>query len=266
MLPTIATSEDTSTTVQSKVWFHGHTWWAVLPTSTPSNGSWLFRLEANNTWTPVLRVSSMKGRADTKANGNLTHVLIVGSSAQVVTIEYMPELQTYRLWPDNPTPASVFVGETGSLEVDSTGRLWLATDHFNWVYVYYADYPFSTFTGPILLTEETGLGDVNQIVAFPNNTIGVFWGNGVVEHFGFRVHVDGTDPTVWLADETPGAAYAGQEMADDHINLAVSGNGNSVRGPQSQAPVHDRATGVHDGATPESQRTWRHLGQHAVSN
>ena len=224
-LPTIPTSDDTSTTVQSKVWFHGHTWWAVLPTGTPSNGSWLFRLEANNTWTPVLRVSSMKGRADTKASGNLTHVLIVGSNAQVVTIEYVPELQTYRLWPENPTPASVFVGETGSLEVDSTGRLWLATDHFNWVYVYYADYPYSSFTGPIILTEETGLGDVNQIVSFPNNTIGVFWGNGVVEHFGFRVHVDGTDPTVWLADETPGSAYAGQEMADDHINLAVGADG-----------------------------------------
>ena len=63
--------------------------------------------------------------------------------------------------------------------MDSTGRLWLATDHFNWVYIYDADYPFSTFTGPIILTDQTGLGDVNQIVAFPNHTIGVFWGNGL---------------------------------------------------------------------------------------
>ncbi len=86
-LPTIPTSEDTSTTVQSKLWFHGHTWWAILPSSTPSSGTWLYRLEANNTWTQVLKVSSMKGRSDAKAVGNLTHVLIVGSNAQVVTIE-----------------------------------------------------------------------------------------------------------------------------------------------------------------------------------
>jgi len=68
VLPTIDTSEDTTTTVQSKAWFHGHTWWAVLPSSTPSSGTWLFRLESNNTWTPVLKVSTMKGKADAKAD------------------------------------------------------------------------------------------------------------------------------------------------------------------------------------------------------
>ncbi|RPI56788.1 MAG: DUF11 domain-containing protein, partial [Acidobacteria bacterium] len=226
VLPTIPTSEDTTTTVQSKAWFHGHTWWAVLPSSTPSSGSWLFRLESNNTWTPVLRVSSMKGKADTKAIGNLTHILLVASNAQVVTIEYVPELRTYRLWPDNPTPVPVFIGETGTLEVDSTGRLWLATDHFNWVYVYYSDFPFTSFTGPIILTEETNLGDVNAIVAFPNHTIGVFWGNGLHERWGFRVHVDGTDPNNWLEDELPApAGYENLNMADDHVNLAVRSDG-----------------------------------------
>ena len=88
----------------------------------------------------------------------------------------------------------MFVGETGTLEVDSTGRLWLATDHFNWVYVYYSDPPFSSFTGPIILTDQTGLGDVNSIVAFPNHSIGVFWGNGNLQKWGFRYHEDGTDP------------------------------------------------------------------------
>jgi hypothetical protein len=226
VLPTIPSSDDTETTPQSKAWFHGHTWWTVLPTSTPSNGSWLFRLEANNTWTPVLRVSSLKGKADTKAVGDLTHVLLVSSNAQIATIQYVPELQTYQLWPDRPTPTPVFIGETGTLEVDSTGRLWLATDHFSAVEIYYSDYPYSSFTGPIILTDQTGLGDINSIVAFPNNTIGVFWGDGNLQQWGFRVHVDGTDPTVWLADEAPAAAgNSGQEMADDHLNLALGSDG-----------------------------------------
>ena len=134
-LPTINTSFDTSTTVQSKAWFHGHNWWAILPSSTPSNGTWVFRLETNNTWTPVLKVSGTKGRSEAKANGDLTHILIVGGTRQIVTIQYVPALNTYRLWAPNPTPVDVFIGETGSLEVDSTGRLWLATDHFNWVYI-----------------------------------------------------------------------------------------------------------------------------------
>ncbi len=226
VLPSLPTSDDTSTTVQSKAWFHGHTWWAVLPSSTPTSGSWLYRLESNNTWTQVLKVSSMKGKSDTKASGNLTHILLVSSGAQVVTIEYVPELRTYRLWPPNPTPVPVFVGETGSLEVDSTGKLWLATDHNNWVYIYHADYPFSTFTGPIILTDQTNLGDVNQIVAFPNHTIGVFWGTGLLQRWGFRIHVDGADPETWLDDEMPAAVgHENLNMADDHVNLALRADG-----------------------------------------
>ncbi len=225
-LPTLPTSSDTSTTVQSKAWFHGHTWWAILPSNTPSSGQWVFRLEPNNTWTPVLKVSTLKGRADAKASGDLTHILIVSSSAQVVTIEYVPALNTYQLWPGNPTPTSVFAGETGTLEVDSTGRLWLATDHFNWVYVYYSDPPFSSFTGPTILTDQTGLGDVNSIVAFPNHSIGVFWGNAALQKWGFRYHEDGTDPEQWSADEEPAyAGHAGMHMADDHINLALGSDG-----------------------------------------
>ena len=237
-LPTINTSFDTSTTVQSKAWFHGHNWWAILPSSTPSNGTWVFRLETNNTWTPVLKVSGVKGRSEAKANGDLTHILIVGGTRQIVTIQYSPALNTYQLWAPNPTPVDVFIGETGSLEVDSTGRLWLATDHFNWVYTYYADYPYSTFTGPIILTDQTGLGDVNQIVSFPNNnTIGVFWGNGALEQWGFRIHVDGTDPNVWLDDEVPAlAGHESQEMADDHVNLAVRADGTLYAVVKSKHP------------------------------
>jgi len=168
----------------------------------------------------------MKGKADAKRNGNLTHILLVASSAQVVTIEYDPALRTYKLWSPNPAPVPVFVGETGSLEVDSTGKLWLATDHFNWVYVYHADYPYSTFTGPIILTDQTAQGDVNQIVAFPNNTIGVFWGTGLLQRWGFRVHVDGTDPETWLDDEMPASAgFENLNMADDHVNLALKSDG-----------------------------------------
>jgi len=237
-LPTINTSFDTSTTVQSKAWFHGHNWWAILPSSTPSNGTWVFRLEANNTWTPVLKVSGVKGRSEAKANGDLTHILIVGGSRQIVTIQYVPALNTYQLFAANPTPVDIFIGETGSLEVDSTGRLWVATDHFNWVYTYYADYPFSTFTGPIILTDQTGLGDVNQIVSFPNNnTIGVFWGNGALQRWGFRIHVDGTDPNVWLDDEVPAlAGHESQEMADDHVNLAMRADGTLYAVVKSKHP------------------------------
>ncbi len=227
-LPTIATSDTTGEKPQSKVWFNGHTWWAVLPTTavTPT-GTWLFRLEPNNTWTPVLQVTSLRGKADTKAIGNITHVLVAGtSSSQLVSLEYVPASNTYQLWSARPTPTPVYVGETGTIDLDSTGRMWLATDSPSTVEVYYSDYPYSTFTGPQYLATDTSSGQITSVVALPNNTVGVFWTNFAAQRWGFRAHVDGTDPTAWLADEAPGWAFhPNQDMADDHVNLAVASDG-----------------------------------------
>src|SRR6185503_14239765 len=121
-LPTITTSDTTGEKPQSKVWFHGHTWWAVLPTNAVApTGTWLFRLEPNSTWTPVLQLTSLKGKADAKAIGNISHVLVDGpSTAQVVSIEYVPASNTYQLWSLRPTPTAVNAGETGTITVDST--------------------------------------------------------------------------------------------------------------------------------------------------
>ena len=105
---------------QSKVWFHGHTWWAALPTNAVApTGTWLFRLEANNTWTPVLQLTSLKGKADTKAIGNLAHLLVAGPSSSQLVLLWdpcgLPIL--INCGPVRPTPTSVFVGEkSGTIE------------------------------------------------------------------------------------------------------------------------------------------------------
>ena len=84
----------------------------------------------------------------------------------------------------------------------------------------------SSFSGPIYLATDTDGGDINAVVALPNNTIGVFWSNFAQQRYGFRVHVDGTDPATWLDDETPALAFhPNQEMADDHMHLTVGSDG-----------------------------------------
>ena len=144
----------------------------------------------------------------------------------MVSIEYVPASNTYQLWSVRPTPTPVTVGETGTIAVDSTGKMWLATESLTFVEVYHSDYPYTSFSGPITLATDTDGGDINAVVALPNNTIGVFWSNFASQRFGFRVHVDGTDPTTWLSDETPAAAFhPNQNMADDHLNLAVGSDG-----------------------------------------
>src|SRR5713101_7009820 len=91
-LAPIPVSTTTGEKPQSKLWFHAGRWWAVLPSkSVKPTGTWLWRLEADRGWTNVLRLSSnTKTKADTKAVGDVTHVLLHGSSPQLVSIEYAP--------------------------------------------------------------------------------------------------------------------------------------------------------------------------------
>ena len=211
---------------QSKAWFHGHTWWTVLP---GSGGEWLFRLEPANTWTPVLKISSNSGRADTLVVGDVTHVLIVGTSqSEMVSLEYLPGLQTYQLWSVRPTETPVSLGPSGTLAMDSTGRLWLSTPYNTNVEVYYSDAPYNLFVGPIVLdgTLDPKEYDPTAIVALPDHTIGVMWSNVTGQVWGFRAHVDGTDPAAWLTDEVPASAgHLNNGIADNHLHVTVAADG-----------------------------------------
>jgi hypothetical protein len=70
--------------------------------------------------------------------------------------------------------------------------------------------------------------DVAVVTALPNDTIGVLWSDQVSQRFGFRIHEDGADPSVWLSDEVPASQSAqnvGGGMADDSVNVAVAIDG-----------------------------------------
>ncbi len=229
VLPTITDFRNTEAKPQSKVWFEGHTFWTVLATTDPLNpGTWLLRLEPNNTWTIVQKISTNTGsRADVKVVGHVVHILLHSSSATMVSLEYVPATKTYQPWSVRPTPTNVVTGETGTIDIDSTGRMWLATDSVG-INMYYSDYPYAAFAGPIVLANDVDSDDIASVAALPNNTIGVFWSNQNTQRFGFKYHVDGADPNVWSADELPGADQAvisGIGLAEDHVNLALGADG-----------------------------------------
>src|SRR6185436_3377143 len=119
---------------QSKVWLHDGRWWAVLPsTAVTPTGTWLWRLGSDGVWTNLLRLaSSTSAQADTLRVGNVTHVLLHtgSSSAQLVSLEYQPASQTYALWSQRPSTTSLSLSssEIATIDLDSTGRMWLATD------------------------------------------------------------------------------------------------------------------------------------------
>ncbi|HEX5472840.1 MAG TPA: DNRLRE domain-containing protein [Lacipirellulaceae bacterium] len=229
-LQSISTSQDTGEKPQSKIFEYAGQWWTVMPNST---GTWVYRLDGNR-WTTTTQItSSTSVHADVKVDGNLIHVLLYnGTKSQVATLQYDGgPVNRFEPWTLQPNLVNVSLSsgvETATIEVDSTGRMWIASDVKNTVEVRYSDGLYTSWSNPITLGTGISSDDISAIVAMPNHEIGVMWSNQNTERFGFRVHVDGTDPTQWSNDEVPASQSAlnvGGGMADDHIHLAVAADG-----------------------------------------
>ncbi|MBD7999348.1 LamG-like jellyroll fold domain-containing protein [Oerskovia gallyi] len=226
-------SGNTGEKPQSKLWFAHDTWWAALAsTSTTPAGTWVWRYDqAAGTWTNVVRISDRTDvRADVKVVGEVAHVLLHGPTTSLVSVEYVASSSSYQPWSQRQTatPVSLPGSETGTIDVDSTGRLWLVSDTSTSIQARYADSPYTSFSAPVTVASGVLDDDIGMVTALPGGKIGVLWSNQSTERFGFRTHVDGAAPATWTADEKPAQSSAldlGDGMADDHMNVAVASDG-----------------------------------------
>ncbi len=192
---TIPVTDSTGEKPQSKLWQYNGTWWAVLPTTAVSPaGTWIWRLNNDDTWSNVLQISNNTNvQADAKSVGGVTHILLHGPSPELVSVQYKSAGNTYEPWSSRPaaTPISLPNSEIATIDLDSTGRMWLATENVANLNVYYSDSPYTSFSGPITLANNINDDDIGVVTALPNGTIGVLWSNQNTQRFGFKVHVDG---------------------------------------------------------------------------
>lgn len=228
-LQAIASSGNTGEKPQSKLFEYAGQWWTVMP---HSSGTSVFRLDGTS-WTATQQITSSSGfRADVKLVGDVAHVLLLDAGrTQLASLQYDPADNRFEPWSLRPQLVSVPLPsstESATLEVDSTGRMWIAYDVSSTVEVRYSDGLYTTWSTPITVASGINSDDISAIIAMPNNTVGVMWSNQSTDRFGFRVHVDGTAPNIWSADEVPASQSAlrvGGGMADDHLNLAVTSDG-----------------------------------------
>jgi hypothetical protein len=229
-LQNINSSEDTGEKPQSKMFEYAGQWWTVMPNSS---GTWVYRLDGTS-WTATQQITTNNSvHADVKLVGDVAHILLYnGTSSQIASLQYDsgPD-NRFEPWSVRPQLVNVSLSsgvETATLEVDSTGRMWLASDASSTVTVRYSDGPYTTWSAPITIASGINSDDISGIIAMPNNQIGVFWSNQSTDRFGFRVHNDGDLPSVWTADERPASQSAlnvGGGMADDHLHLATTSDG-----------------------------------------
>ncbi|MCC6271144.1 MAG: putative Ig domain-containing protein, partial [Microbacteriaceae bacterium] len=199
---------------QSKVWQHDGVWWAVFPTNATgasSAGTWLWRLQGA-TWVEELKLSTaINTKADVKTIGDAAHILLyAGTTTQLVSAEYNGA--SYVTWSGRAAPSNISLpnSEIATIEIDSTGRMWLASenDATGQIVAYYSDSPYSAWSGPVTIATGVNNDDIATIIALPSNQIGILWSNQNTQRFGFRIHNDGGAPATWAADEVPASQSA----------------------------------------------------------
>ncbi|OKL39547.1 InlB B-repeat-containing protein [Pontibacter flavimaris] len=218
---------------QSKVWKYADKWWAVLPST--NEGTHIWRLDGTE-WTRTIQISDSDfTRADCKVDGSNVHILLFRGAnlpSKLVSVEYGSVAGDYTLWSQRsssvliPLDAGV---KTATIDIDGTGRMWLASNGNRNALVRWSDAPYSTWSTPIVVA--SGLTD-DDICAVVNlralNKIGFLWSNQNTKRFGFKTHANGASPATWSADEVPASQSAiesGDGMADDHLNMAVASDG-----------------------------------------
>ncbi len=228
-LQSVSWAEDTGEKPQSKLFEYAGQWWTVMPNSS---GTSVFRLNGTS-WTATQQITtSTSVHADVKLVGDLAHVLLYnGTSSQLATLQYDSVDNRFEPWALRPQLVKVPLSsgvETATIDVDSTGRMWVASDASSTVEVRYSDGLYTSWSAPITVGSNITSDDISAIIAMPNHSIGVLWSNQNSDRFGFRVHQDGAPPTTWSADEVPAGQSAlnkGGGMADDHVHLAVATDG-----------------------------------------
>lgn len=215
---------------QSKVWNYNNTYWTVLANST---GTYIWRLDGTS-WTNVLKISdSTNSQADCKVAGSVTHILLYqGMSSHLVSVEYVSGSNTYQLWSTRNSTVSITLDsgvETAVIDIDTLGRMWLASAGVNEINVRWSDAPYSSWSAPITIFSGVADDDICDVINMPKDgKVGVLWSNQKTKRFGFKTHVDGTDPSIWSVDEVPASQSALNikgGMADDHLHMVAASDG-----------------------------------------
>jgi hypothetical protein len=209
---------------QSKLWFNAGTWWAIMSDGTDvyfyklANG-----LFVKQTFPDAMVDAENAARADVLWDGTHLFVLMYrNSTGRLSKYSYNGATKTYTRLPNFPVTLSLASGtESAVIEKDSTGKLWIAYDPGNEIRVIWSTNPEHTSWNTMgMALASVDEDDIAAIVAF-NNRIGVMWSNqrSDSDNFGFRLHVDGASDTTWGPVEI---VEQGGDIADDHINLAVT--------------------------------------------
>lgn len=222
----IPTSTITSSKPQSKVWKYKEDFYSVFPNSS---GTYMWKLVGQQ-WIQHLQLSKKtNSKADCYTVSDTVFILLYQGQYSEFTAVKMEEHQYQFLNPTDSISQIVFdaSAETATIAFDTNATLWLTYEAENRIEVRSSESPYTNWSNPVTISDGVANDDISGIVTM-SSSIGVLWSNQNTERFGFKIHDDGDPISDWSSDEMPASQSAldlGKGMADDHINLKYTADG-----------------------------------------
>jgi hypothetical protein len=213
---------------QSKLWHAHGRWWAWLPVP---GGSAVWK-RTDDGWQrddeAAAALAALPGQADVWADDDgVRAVLVEPDRLTLVALQYDRRCDGYCVASTHSCPLGDVASagdatETATLARDGTGRWWVAYDRAARICVRaFDDGPNGTWSEPVTLGEPTKADDLCAAAALPGR-IGIVWSDQLHDAVYFAAHRDGDAVDAW---QVPEVVEQGRRTADDHLNLAVGGDG-----------------------------------------
>jgi uncharacterized repeat protein (TIGR02059 family) len=231
---TTAGAAPTGSKPESKLWYNDGFWWGSLYDSgTADFYIWKLDLDTNQWARTTTRLDDRNGtRADALWDGTKLYIASHqfsesdgSGTARLYRLSYNGSTDTYTMDAGFPQTINSVKSETLVIAKDSTGQLWATWEQGTTIWVNRTTNGDSTWGTPFALPGSPSVGsdDISTIIAFGGNKIGIMFSDqsGPDADY-FVVHDDSAADTTWHAPET---AYAGNDFADDHLNLKTDASG-----------------------------------------
>ncbi|QYG92259.1 DUF4214 domain-containing protein [Iamia sp. SCSIO 61187] len=236
----------TVTMAESKMWFHDGTWFAaMLRTGEPSSGGSpdadvVVHKRVGTDWIPTSAVIDTRAtsKQDVVAVGDTLYVLShrkldnsdgllmtdPDQFARLAKFTYNASTDTYVPVAGFPKVVNQYRVESATMDVDSTGAVWVAWAQSGQVLWQRSTDGGATFSAPAALTVDHAtptVDDIASLVAY-GDRVGIMWGDQSVgdDGYWFTSTAAGSGAATWTASE---AAFVGTNRGDDHISLKAVG-------------------------------------------
>ncbi|MCW3079451.1 hypothetical protein, partial [Segetibacter sp.] len=228
-LSSIPIASSTGEKPQAKVWTYAGKHWCILASADGLN---VWRLDGA-VWAKILNLASgSSAKPDVKVVGNVAHIFVYkGTSSVLYSIEYDGATGQYKSWAQRKARVDISLDagvQTGTIDIDGTGKMWLASDAKTTVNVRWSAPPYSTWSAPISIGAGVIDSDICAVVALPGK-VGLLWSNQTTKKFLFRTHSDTDPPSTWSVEETPGYDASlqniGKGLANNFINIKAAPDG-----------------------------------------